>query len=248
MMIWNVIEFESLVQVYYGKEQLKKLIRPLSSVSWKLMLAYYHADESKRLYRSYFSEESIEGTVEELVHVVGQVLKAASGSEEADKFKEAGILSEAHLIAYAQSLHSIADILAKVIYHGINLENNLTKPIPAYKQNLHEVNEGMRKEKFALDVVKAIDALKQSPEFLYLEAYVNTTKHYSLIDVIHQISLKSNTTPRYGIQILPFRYKGQSFHEKWADDFAIRDFQTIRENIICVGSELNRFLRNMAVV
>lgn len=247
-MIWNILEFENLVQLCYGEEQLKKLMRPLSSVSWKLMLANYHAFESKRLYQSYFSKESVEGSTEELVHVIGQFLKAASGSEEADKFKEARILSEAHLISYAQSLHSVADILAQVIYLGINLENNLTKPIPEYKRNLHYVYEGIRNENYAIDVVKVLGALKQSPEFLYLQAYVNTTKHYSLIDVTHQISLKSNTTSRYGILILPFEYKGHCFQQKWADDFSIRDFKTILESIFCVGSELNRFLRNIAVV
>lgn len=246
-MTWSVKDFEGLVKICYGEEQRERLKRPLSSVSWKLMLAQYHADESKKLYRSYLSEESVEGTVEELVQVVGQVLMAASGSVEADKFKEARILSEAHLIAYAQSLHSIADILAQVIYLGINLESKLTEPIPADNRKLYNVNEGMRKEKIALGVVKAVDAFKQSPKFLYLQAYVNTTKHYSLVDVTHQISLKSSI-PRYGIQILPFEYKGHSFPKKWAYDFVVQDFKAIRESIICVGNELNRFLRSVAGV
>jgi hypothetical protein len=166
-MIWNIKEFESLVKGHYGEEQFKMLIRPLSSVTWRFRLARYHADESKRLYRSCFSEGSVEGTSDEIVQLVGFVLKAASGSEKADKFNEARIFSEAHLIAYAQSLHSIADILAQVIYLGLNLESNLTKPIPAYHRKLYNVNEGMRLQKFAPEVVIIIPLLKKGL-FTYL--------------------------------------------------------------------------------
>ena len=166
------------------------------------------------------------------------------GSEKANKFIIAIISSEAHLIAFAQSLHSIADIRAQVIYVGLNLDINLTKPIPADKRNLQNVNEGMRKKKFALDVVKAVDTFEQLPEFQYLQAYVNTTKHYSLVDVTHQISLKSKT-PKYGIQILPFEYKRRSSIEKWANDFVDQDFKAIGQSIICVGNELNKFLRTV---
>lgn len=241
-MIWNIKEFESLVQLCYGEELLKKLKSSLSSVLWKFMLADYHADESRRLYRSYLSKESEEGSIKELVYVIGQVLKAGSGSEEANKFKEARILSEAHLISFAQSLHSVADILAQVIYIGINLESKLTNPIPADKICLKSINESMRKKKFALNVVESIDTLIKLPEFQYLQAYVNKTKHQSLVDLTHYISLN---TPKYGILILPFEYKGYSFPEKWADDFVIQDFQTIKKSIICIGNELNKFLEKM---
>lgn len=242
-MIWNIKEFESLVQGCYGEELLKKLESPLSSVLWKFMLADYHADESRRLYRSYISEESEEGSIKELVYVIGQVLKAESGSEEANKFKEARMLSEAHIIAYAQSLHSTADILAQVIYIGINLESNLTKPIPEDNISLKNINDCMRKKEFALNVVKSIDALIKSPEFQYLQAYVNKTKHQSLVDLTHYVSLN---TPKYGILMLPFEYKGHSFPEKWADDFVIQDFQTIKKSVFCIGHELNKFLEKMS--
>ena len=176
-MVWDTKEFKNLVCGCYGEEQLAKVERPLASVSWKLMLAQYHAEESKRLYRSYLTEEPLD----ELIQVVNQVLLAASGSEEASKSVEARILSEAHVIAYAQSLHSVADILAQVIYLGLDLERDLPKPIPMHSRGLCRVCESMLRESLALEVADAISTFRQSPRVLYLQAYVNTTKHCSVV-------------------------------------------------------------------
>jgi hypothetical protein len=241
-MVWDVKEFQDLVRGRYGEEQLTKVELPLASVSWKLMLAQYHAEESKRLYRNYLTGEPIN----ELIQVVNQVLPAASGSEKASKFVEARVLSEAHVIAYAQSLHSVADILAQVIYLGLNLERCLPEPIPAHSRGLHSVCNSMLRESLALEVADAINTFRQSPRFLYLQAYVNTTKHRSLVDVTHSISFESSD-PRYGIKILPFEYKGESLAEKWADDFISQDHAAIREGIVRIGSAVNRFLRRPGI-
>lgn len=246
-MTWTTKEFKDLVKACYGEEQVKKLDRPLSSIFWKKMLAQYHSEESIRLYRSYLSVESVEGSKEELIQVVNQVLVAASGSEKENRFLKAVIPSEAHVIAFAQSIHSIADILAQVIYVGLNLDINLTKPIPEDKRNLYNVNEGMRKKKFAPNVVKSVDTLKQLPEYQYLQAYVNTTKHYRLVNATHFISLVSET-PKYGLQIPLFEYKGHSFTEKWTTDFVVKDFKTIWEGFFCVLNELNKYLRTLEQV
>lgn len=236
-MNWSTKEFKNLVQSRYGKDQLEKLKKLLSSISWKLMLADYHAEESKRLYRSYLSEEA----GDEAWQALGQTLLAASSSEEADKFIEARVLSEAHIIACAQSLHSTADILAHVVYFGLNLENNLSNSTPMRKLGLDQVYKSMCRENFAPHVVDAIRYLKESPEFSYLSAYVNVTKHRSLVDVTHSISFSSSIS-RYGVKILHFEYKGDPYAEKWADDFVFEDRKAIREGIFRIGNQMNKFL------
>ena len=157
-MTWNIEDFKGLVKACYGEEQVQKLDRLLRSVYWKKLLAQYHAEESIKLYRSFLSEKSVEGSEEELIQVIGHVIKAASGSEKERKFLIARITSEAHLIAFAQSLHSIADILAKVIYIGLNLDINLTVSIPENERNSYGVNKEMRENNYALNVVEAVDA------------------------------------------------------------------------------------------
>jgi hypothetical protein len=241
-MDWDTKEFKNLVRARYGEERLPAVERPLASVSWKLMLAQYHAEESKRLYRNYLAEEP----PDELIQAVNQVLLLAAGSEEARGFVEARILSEAHVIAYAQSLHSVADILAVVIYLGLDLERSLSRPIPVHSRGLRRVCESMQRESLALEVADPIDAFRQSTTFLYLEAYVNTTKHRSLVDTTHSISFESSD-PTYGIKILPFEYKGKSFAEKWANDFVGPDSRTIRQGIVRIGSAMNEYLRRLGI-
>jgi len=241
-MSWDTKEFESLVGENYDEEQTVKVTQSLESVCWKLMLAQYHAEESKRLYRSYLKE----GPLDEAVQVINQVFLAASGSEEAIDFTKARILSEAHVIAYAQSLHSIADILAQVIYFGLDLEKRLPKPIPVQLVNLHRVCNKMIEEGLARSVTDAIDIFRQSPEFLYLQAYINITKHRSLVDTTHSVSFESDV-PRYGVKILSFEYKGSSFAEKWAEDFVGQDFLTIRRCVIEIGSVMNMYLRQAGI-
>lgn len=233
-MNWNTNKFKELVRSLYGHEQLEKVKIPLNSLFWKLMLSGYHSEEFKKIYRSYLS-----GKREEYVEATIQVFLAASGSEEAKKFNEARIFSEAHVIAYAQALHSTADILSQIIYHGLDLEHKLTHPLVHSHISLNKVYNKMIHEGVAVNVTDVIGDLKESSEFCYLEAYVNTTKHRSLVDTTHRVSFQ---TKRYGIVIRPFEFKGDKFPQKWADDFVNQDFEEMQKRLITIGNEMNQYL------
>ncbi|MFW6046689.1 MAG: hypothetical protein ACOCP4_02720 [Candidatus Woesearchaeota archaeon] len=233
-MKWNIKKFKELVRFLYGHEQLEKVKIPLNSLFWKLMLSKYHSEESKKIYRSYFS-----GKREEYVEATINVLLAASGSEKANQFKEAFIFSEAHVIAYAQALHSTVDILSQIIYYSFNLKQVLTHPLYSSQISLNKIYDILTQEGIAENVTNAIEKLKKSPEFCYLQAYVNITKHRSLVDTTHRVSFQ---TKRYGIVIRPFEYKGDNFLQKWANDFVNQDFEEMQKRLITIGNEMNQYL------
>lgn len=234
-------QFKTLVQGHYGDKVFAEVNQYLASIAWKLALAQYHAEESTILYRGNHGKISNNA---ELVQVVYEVLQSAANPHKARKLLEDEFLSEAHVIAYAQSLHSIADILAQAIYSGLNLEKSLSSPIDIGKRGLYPVYKRMLGECYALDVAQLIDALLQSPSFLYLEAYVNITKHHSVVDWRYAISFETPNR-RHGIRMLPFDYKGKCFPERWAADFISEDYKEVCDRVDGIVMAMNGFLTNL---
>jgi hypothetical protein len=146
------------------------------SVSWKLDIAQYHTAEALSAI-----PKSLPEVPDKRRLATHLALLDMSGWEEAKPFSEAQFTCEAHAIAAAQALHSVADILSHVIYLGLGLEATST-PLSVGERNLSSVLRNLKKSGVAPKVTDALTHLTASDRFRYLRAYVNTTKHVSLVD------------------------------------------------------------------
>jgi len=237
-MTWKTEEFLKLVEKCYGSHQVELLRPSLCSLTWKLIMVCYHAYEAKEKLKIFSTDRDSENIKE----VIKQIFLQVSESKEASNFLEAQFISEANVIAFAQSLHSTADILAHVIYHGLNFESYTEGHIDENILGLSNVREKLQKLGIDLNILSAIDKFLNSPAFVYLQAYVNTTKHRSLIDSKYSVFLSDM---KHGIIISSFEYKGKKWPEKRADDFTTKDFKVINEGIISIGIEMNNFLEQL---
>ncbi len=236
-MPWDSKELRKLVEERHGQGQCELLRHPLNSAILKLQFARYHAAESARVLR-----ESIPVNIEnETTEAAKQLLRAFLSAEERAALKNTHFKAEAHLIAFAQALHSVADILAGVVYLALDLPGSLRIEIKPRKLNLNTVTNELAKVDRASGVVKSLRDFAQDQEFRYLSAYVNTTKHRSLVPTTPSVGLWEG---KYGIKIRAFDYNGESCPEKWACDFIEEGFDVIRDCSFAVGQALNIHLRD----
>lgn len=229
-------EFKIKVVENYGEERWKLVNKHLGSFYWKIGLSDFHSKESIKV----LAETIPIDTKNALYEAVNHIMLVAGGGEGAQEIAEVWFKSEAHIIAFAQSLHSSCDILAKAIYQGLDLENNIKKPLGFRSQNLSRILSEIERVNYAPNVAATINQLRQSKEYKYLHAYVNQTKHHSLIDSKASVSLENE---KQGLLLSEFEVADskKKWPRKWADDFVIIDYKVIKAKLENIGSELAHF-------
>lgn len=231
-MTWNMKALADFVEKNQGKVEGSIAAETLVSLMWKLNIVRYHSDKSK---------EAISNLKEiDPSEIVGLIFEQASGSEKGRDFFKMQFSSEANLIACAQSLHSMADILGQVIYLALNLDRALPKPINQRSRYLGVINEEMKKTDIAPKLTATVEKFLCSNEFRFVSDYVNVTKHRSLVPATYSVSCTE--MPLHGLKMSAFKYKDREYEARWSNDLLDRDVKVILEMIIEIGEEINNFL------
>lgn len=228
-----LVEF---VEAKLGKDQGASLSEALFSLMWKLNIARYHVDKSKEAINTLLGkpEEANPG------EIIGLIFEQAAGSEKGKEFFEMQFASEANLIACAQSLHSMADILGQSIYITLDLDTSLQKPINQKRRYLSVINYEMKKVGLVPSLTTKIDKLLLSQEFVYLSDYVNVTKHRTLVRTAYSVSFEEEAA--HGLKISTFTYEGRVHDARWSNDFLDNDVSGIIKMIVEVGVEMNNLV------
>lgn len=226
---WKNEECRSLIAARYGERAAETALPAILSVQWKIRLAGYHACESKSLL------EQFTGSWTDMMRY-----SFSTASEGGQEFSVAAAKSEAHLIACAAAIHSLADIMANVVFIGAGLPPD----IPEDRRSLHSVANALKQAQAAPFIVKALEDLGQSESFKYIQAYVNTTKHRSLIS--NQVSIHFGPPGKQGFKVMEFKYKDRCFPSTWFDTVADEYRDSVGALIIEIGNALNQWLKNPA--
>jgi hypothetical protein len=165
MSTWNLQELRTLIKNVHGDEQLSKASSHISSVDWKLRFASYHSYTASNAFVSVFDTEE-----DEPVSVIKMVL---STGEEATKYHEAKFIYEANVIACAQAMHSVADIVSHVILDALNIDG-----LDENYLDLKTIQKHVSNVKLKEKIVRVLGLTS----FRYLQDFVNTTKHVSLVE------------------------------------------------------------------
>lgn len=218
---WNIKELRELIEKKHGSLQLEKATPHIRSVDWKIAIASCHSYTSKEAFVHLFDDDS-----QEYVRAVKLLL---STGEEASSFNEAKLISEANIIACAQSMHSIADILAHVIFHTFMISEIEEREI-----SINRINRILPQGKLKSKVTRLLGMT----EFCYLDAFVNTTKHKSIVFSGYHVDLKENPEKEHGIKFEEFTYKDNQFNEKWDEEF-LNELSSLSYQYVDIGNEIN---------
>lgn len=234
---WNPSECYNLAKSYLSEDKINDLKHHILSVPWKFSLCRYHIDE----YRRFIGYPTNAGINKELIESVKKIIEMSAGSEVGKEFRIILFFAEAHVIAFAQALHSTADIIAHILKIILDLDFK-NKQI-----NFINTLEIMKRQQIAIEVYNKAHGLRNSKEFMYLNAFVNTIKHRRLIDMPYHINLKSGQE-FHGLRINSFKYgndknKEIPYDSKWVDGFICNDFEELSNTIGEVGVELNKHMK-----
>lgn len=231
-MSWDTPKLLNAVKEKYGEKQFELLRPSLNSVSWKLLMAQYHASESKKIIERALPENE----ENEKLKITKMFFAVASNRQEAKKFNMARFCAEAHIVAFAQALHSVVDIVAQVLIFSLklNLNSNLSE-----ESNIFDVKKYLINQPSFAAISHTIEKLLESYEFRYLQAYTNVTKHRSLVAKDYTLNFNPNINRSHGFVIDKFTYKGKSFTERWADEFIFDGHKFIHGEILHIGNLIN---------
>ncbi|MGO9060090.1 MAG: hypothetical protein ACLQU2_22325 [Candidatus Binataceae bacterium] len=188
---------ESLT-LFEAKNDLQALSTYLNSVRWKLEIAAYHVSEAlASIPRVLPKDEPDSQAAAFRLHWA-----MMSGHDEGHAMGIAQRETEAHAIAAAQAIHSVPDLLAQALYLAFRLDT--MKPMRESGRTVNRVVRAL-KEASIISVSWGVEQLLSSEMFKYLRAFVNTTKHRSLINYRFQWSVVNSDD--FGLAISGFRYE-----------------------------------------
>lgn len=228
---WKHGETKRLVERHYGTASGERAFHASQSVHRKLMIASYHASEMQKI---------TEAVIPTQLEAITKMLLRASGNKKAIGYVRAQFSAEAHLIACAQALHSVGDIVSHVIWHGTGL---ITAIPDENKISLSNVISALESQGTTVGVIDALNRLCNSKAFSYLTAYVNTTKHRSIIDCLASVSM--DPSPQgYGFRVESFCYKGIEYPKTWFDTVSDQYRNFVQDAVVEIGNSLNEWLSN----
>lgn len=205
-----------------GDDQVDLFRFSLTSLRDRIDYAQYHLDEAKRLMFPFTS---------------GDGPKPGDGHQ---IFMSAMTQTAAHVLACLQSLHACADICAHVVYFGLgsNLDPN---PI---KENLVGARTVLKRIA-ASPIESAFRALVEDPEFEYLDAVVNRSKHRTVIYTGYTFEANNSADAKswHGVVLWRFERLGKSYPVRRAQEYLATELDRQRIALGEIAMTLEEHLR-----
>lgn len=238
-MDWNRKELFELVKKSHGIQQADLMKPALVAVNAKTAIVDYHVEEFKKIISIIFTESETDNYIQ----AVRLIFEQASGTDAGFDFALAQFKAEANLIAFAQALHSLADIFGQIIFNALDLNNILKKKLQKNLLYLQRVADAIKNHDHLKDLSLSVADLLESKQYSYLKAYVNTTKHRCLISANYSVDFKVEIEPIHGMKIPKFNYNCSEYPSKWSDDFVNNDRKFLISKFVEIGIQLNEILK-----
>lgn len=234
----SLIALFKLFKNTFSNEEYIVLNKFAISFLWKLHLSEYHREE---ISDAFIRELSCSKQTEYIESLKGifSVFSTNSGNP---RYRIAFFKSEAHLIAFAQNLHSTADICAHIITYCItNLKVFELKN--ESRINLHFVKDQLDKPE-TQNLKTTIITLLDSKEFQYLNAFVNTIKHKEIISTNDFVSFETQPNPSRYLKIDSFSYKKKQYESILSSELSEIYFNSLQELYCAILNELKTMCEN----
>lgn len=171
---WEIALTRQLIEQRYGREQLYRARHCLRAVHERQRHARYHFKEVKRLLKA-----RIDDRLEtESIHAVALF----PSPEEWATLDDCLMMVEANMIACAQSIHSILDPLAHVVYFALG-KNLGPKPLKEYDINVHSVIAALAAQAPThMEIKCKLETLIKESSFVVLNDIVKSSKHRGIVE------------------------------------------------------------------
>jgi hypothetical protein len=233
---WDIDETRRLVNSRWGPGQLWKIRPVLRASTVRMLHANYHYAEYQRIVSAHVDDRLAAGTA---IWTIG-----LSGSrQEAIESNLFFIQCEAHLFACAQAIHATCDILAHVAFYalGLNLGSDPFKrrvDLNSVAGFLKKANQDDAKLESLSD---EFERLRQSAEFLEINALVNQLKHHGGPTV--NLALEPGEGQPYEVRFDEFQRPDGSRPAKAALQVLGSAYERVNVATVNIGRALNGWLQ-----
>jgi hypothetical protein len=224
MPTWKLNELRQLIEEQHSADHLQKANPHIDSVDWKIRAASYHSYAASNAFSAVFKEKEPPPSV-----VVKMML---TNGKEATDFYEARLIYEANVIACAQAMHSVSDIISHVILDSLAIrdadEENL---------DLKSIQKLLPESLLKSHVVRILGL----DYFRYLQDFVNTSKHVRLVGSQYTVDLTGVEKIPHGVKFRQFECKGRPHKEKWGETF-LQEMRQLSIEYVHLGCALNDYM------
>jgi hypothetical protein len=229
---WHIESTRKLLQSRYGSRQLAIARNALRAVTVRLDHAQYHFGELRRLLREHIDDKLQERDIYSVAMPWGKEWAAL----------QAGLVEvEAHMVACAQSVHSVPDALAHVAYYsaGLNLRQASLREDKVSLKTL--LNARLLYATGHAAVEEELRNLAAEPAFSALDAVVNYAKHRGLPDPALQLEPEDHPAP-YAMQFESFNYGGVTRPRVEVESLLAPAYASVSKAVVNTGNAINACL------
>jgi hypothetical protein len=224
MPTWKLNELRHLIEEQHGADHLQKAIPHIDSVDWKIRAASYHSYTASNAFATVFKEKE--------PHPSAVAKMMLTNGEEAADFHEARLIYEANVIACAQAMHSVSDIISHVI-----LDSLAIRDVDDENLDLKTIQRLLPESSLKNRVVRTLGL----DYFRYLQDFVNTSKHVRLVGSQYTVDLTGVEKVPHGVKFRQFECKGRLHKEKWGETF-LKEMKQLSIEYVHLGCALNDYM------
>lgn len=229
---WEIAETRTLIELRHGLSQLRLSQHCLRSVTERLRHARYHFQEARGLLKSRIDDRLSTKSI--------YTLTWPTDGESWNELDNCLMRVEANAIACAQSIHSIADILAHVVYFALAL-NLERKPLREQDVSFVSVRLALALAPKLAGVLRPLDALESEASFTAVEAIVNHSKHRGIVEPRLSIEPPNAVAP-YAFEFGAFTYRNVQYAEREIEQVLAPAYEAASKAVVSTGIELNAVL------
>lgn len=233
---WNIDETRRLVNTRWGHGQLWKIRPVLRASTVRMLHANYHYAEYERIVSAHVDQPLAAGTDIWTIGLPGS-------RQEVEQSNLFFIQCEAHLFACAQAIHATGDILAHVAFYALGL--NLGDEPFKRRVDLNSMADFLKKTRLTDTKLEPLsdefEKLRQSDEFLEINALVNQLKHHGGPTV--NLALEPEEGQPYEVRFDEFERPDGPRPAKAARQVLSSAYERVNVATVNIGRALNGWLQ-----
>lgn len=216
---WSLKDLRDFIIHEHNKDQ--GLLDLVSSIDRGISIFRYHFSTARDSLADFYDDDA---------KAHKQHVERAFGiSEDQEEFQLAKIANEANTIAAIYTVRSVFDLFSQLV-RGLLLEGKLSEnACNIYRVRDHLQDGALR---------TSIERLLESEGFRYINAFVNVTKHRSLVKYGSWVDFVND---KAGVKFSAFEYRDEQFPALWSGEI-LEKILTTKNEIVTAGNALNHQL------
>ena len=216
---WSLKDLRDYIVDEHDKDQ--SMLDLVSSIDRGISIFRYHFSTARDSLMDFYGEDE-KAHKQHIERVFGV-------TEDQEEFQLAKIANEANTIAAIYTVRSVFDLFSQLV-RRLLLNGELSEGAC----NIHRVRDHLQDGPLRA----SIERLLESEGFRYINAFVNVTKHRSLVKYGSWVDLVND---KAGVKFSAFEYRGDQFPALWSDEI-LEKILTTKNEIVTAGMALNHQL------